>query len=116
MEVTIILLGVAAFTGVVLLMVFILLGAKAKLVSTGNVKIVINEDESKAISVPAGSSLLSTLANQKLFIPSACGGGGTCAQCKVQVDEGGGDLLPTERGHISRGAEKEHCAYPARSR
>lgn len=108
METTVILLGVAAFTGVVLLMVFILLGAKAKLVSTGNVKIVINEDEAKAISVPAGASLLSTLANQKLFIPSACGGGGTCAQCKVQVDEGGGDLLPTERGHINRGAEKDH--------
>ncbi len=108
MEVTIILLGVAAFTSVVLLMVFILLGAKARLVAIGNVRILINGDESKALSVPAGSTLLSTLANQKLFIPSACGGGGTCAQCKVQVDEGGGTLLPTERGHINRGAEKEH--------
>jgi Na+-transporting NADH:ubiquinone oxidoreductase subunit F len=108
MQLTVILLGVAAFTGVVLLMVFILLVAKARLVSTGNVKITINGDESKALSVPAGSTLLSTLANQKLFIPSACGGGGTCALCKVQVDEGGGDLLPTERGHINRGAEKEH--------
>lgn len=108
METTVILLGVAAFTGVVLLMVFILLGAKARLVSTGNVKIVINGNEDKPIEVAAGSSLLSTLANQKLFIPSACGGGGTCAQCKVQVDEGGGDLLPTERGHINRGMEKDH--------
>lgn len=108
MEITVILMGVAAFTGVVLLMVFILLAAKAKLVAAGNVKITINGDASKALSVPAGSSLLSTLANQKLFIPSACGGGGTCAQCKVQVEEGGGSLLPTERGHISRGAEKEH--------
>lgn len=108
MDVTIVLMGVAAFTAVVMLMVFILLGAKAKLVAAGNVKITINGDGTKALSVPAGSSLLSTLANQKLFIPSACGGGGTCAQCKVQVVDGGGTLLPTERGHISRGMEKEH--------
>ncbi len=108
MATTVILLGVAVFTGLVLLMVFILLGAKAKLVASGDVKIVINGDESKALHVPAGSTLLSTLANQKLFIPSACGGGGTCAQCKVQVVEGGGSLLPTEEGHITRGDAKEH--------
>jgi Na+-transporting NADH:ubiquinone oxidoreductase subunit F len=108
MATTVILLGVAVFTGLVLLMVFVLLGAKAKLVAAGDVKIVINGDEAKALHVPAGSTLLSTLANQKLFIPSACGGGGTCAQCKVQVDEGGGTLLPTEEGHINRGAAKEH--------
>ncbi len=108
MEITIIVLGIAAFTGVVMLMVFILLAAKAKLVASGDVRLVINGDESKALSVPAGTSLLSTLANQKLFIPSACGGGGTCAQCKVQVDEGGGSLLPTEAGHITRGMAKEH--------
>ena len=108
MATTVILLGVVAFTGIVLLMVFVLLGAKSKLVASGDVTIVINGDESKALQVPAGGTLLSTLANQKLFTPPACGGGGTCAQCKVQVDEGGGTLLPTEEGHINRGAAKEH--------
>jgi len=108
MEITVILLGVSAFTAVVLLMVFVLLAAKSKLVASGDVRIVINGDDSKPLLVPAGSTLLSTLANQKLFIPSACGGGGTCAQCKVQVDEGGGSLLPTEEGHITRGDAKEH--------
>ena len=108
MDYTTIGLGVAMFCFVVLAMVAILLWAKSKLVQSGDVKIVVNNDEENALSAPAGSTLLATLANQKLFVPSACGGGGTCAQCKVQVHEGGGDLLPTEEGHINRGMAKEH--------
>lgn len=101
--------GVATFTVVILLLVGVLLLAKAKLVATGNVQIVINDDASAAISVPAGSTLLGTLANQKIFIPSACGGKGSCGVCRVIVKEGGGEMLPTELNHITRGEAKEGC-------
>jgi len=104
-----ILLGIAAFTIVALLIVSILLFARSQLVSSGSVKIIVNGDESQPIEAKAGGNLLATLAEQKLFIPSACGGGGTCAQCLVNIDEGGGDLLPTEEGHITRGMAKEGC-------
>ncbi len=105
----VIVLGIAAFTLVALLIVSVLLFARSKLVNSGSVKIIVNGDESQPIECAAGSSLLATLAEKKLFIPSACGGGGTCAQCLVNIDEGGGDLLPTEEGHISRGMAKEGC-------
>ncbi len=108
MESTLILLGVGGFTVVVIALVFILLAAKAKLVSSGNVSLVINGKEAEALQVPAGDTLLTTLAQQQIFIPSACGGGGTCGQCLVQIDEGGGGLLPTEETHISRGMAREH--------
>jgi Na+-transporting NADH:ubiquinone oxidoreductase subunit F len=101
-------LGVAMFCFVVLALVFVLLAAKSKLVASGDVSIVINGKDAEAMVVSPGSTLLTTLANQKIFIPSACGGGGTCAQCRVQVDSGGGTLLPTEEGHITRGEAKEH--------
>ncbi|MGK0217417.1 MAG: Na+-transporting NADH:ubiquinone oxidoreductase subunit F [Planctomycetota bacterium] len=104
-----IMLGVGMFTFVVIALVVILLIAKNSLVSTGKVKILINGDASSAIEVASGSTLLSTLSEQKIFIPSACGGGGTCAQCMVKVDSGGGSLLPTEEGHINRGMAKEGC-------
>ena len=104
-----ILLGVGMFTAVVLTMVIILLVAKSRLVSSGDVKIVINGDESGAVTTAAGGTLLATLANEKIFVPSACGGGGTCAQCLVKIHEGGGELLPTEEGHITRGMAKEGC-------
>lgn len=104
-----ILLGIAAFTIVALLIVGILLFARSQLVSSGAVKIIVNGDESQPIEAKAGGNLLATLAEQKIFIPSACGGGGTCAQCLVNIDEGGGDLLPTEEGHITRGMAKEGC-------
>ena len=97
------------FTFVVLAMVVILILAKNQLVSAGNVKIVINGDEAHALDVSAGGTLLSTLSDRKIFIPSACGGGGTCAQCLVKIHEGGGELLPTEEGHITRGMAKEGC-------
>ncbi|MGH1357496.1 MAG: NADH:ubiquinone reductase (Na(+)-transporting) subunit F [Burkholderiaceae bacterium] len=93
-------LGVALFTAIVLALVTIIMVARSRLVSTGNVEITINGE--KTISVPAGGKLLQTLAEQKLFVPSACGGGGTCAQCRVRIHSGGGSILPTEEGHINK--------------
>lgn len=100
-------MGVAMFTAVVVALVFVLLLAKRALVNAGDVSIVINDDESKKLTVPAGSSLLTTLADHKLFVPSACGGGGTCGQCKVKITDGGGEILPTEMTHVSRGEAKD---------
>ncbi len=94
--------GVGMFTGVVLALVTIILVARSRLVPSGNVRILINDDESKALSVPAGGKLLNVLADNKVFVSSACGGGGTCAQCKVNIYEGGGDILQTETGHITK--------------
>ena len=95
-----ILLGVAMFTGVVLALVAFILAARAKLVSSGLVTIDINGE--KNITVPAGDKLLLTLSNAGLFLASACGGGGTCAQCRCIVTEGGGSMLPTEETHFSK--------------
>jgi Na+-transporting NADH:ubiquinone oxidoreductase subunit F len=97
-----ILITLAVFLIVTLLLVSLLLYAKAKLSPSGLVKIRINGE--KTIEVPAGSSLLSTLSEAKIFLPSACGGGGTCAMCKCQVMEGGGEILPTEAPYFSRKA------------
>ncbi|WP_193142188.1 MULTISPECIES: NADH:ubiquinone reductase (Na(+)-transporting) subunit F [unclassified Meridianimarinicoccus] len=93
-------LGVFLFTIIVLALVTVILLARSRLVSTGDVNITINGE--KTISVPAGGKLLQTLAAEKLFVPSACGGGGTCAQCRVRVHSGGGSILPTEEGHITK--------------
>ncbi len=101
-----ILLGVAMFTVVTLAVVGILLAARRKLVATGDVTIVINDDPEKSLKVAAGGTLLGTLADRKIFIPSACGGKGACGVCEVVVREGGGELLPTETGYISRGEAK----------
>jgi Na+-transporting NADH:ubiquinone oxidoreductase subunit F len=98
-----IVLGVAMFTGVILALVALLLGAKRRLITTGDVSIVINDDADKALRVPAGGTLLGALADNKIFIPSACGGKGACGVCEVVVKEGGGDLLPTETGYITPG-------------
>lgn len=104
-----ILIAVSVFTIVALAIVGVLLFARARLVNSGSVSIVVNGDESNPIEAKAGGTLLATLADKKIFIPSACGGGGTCAQCLVNIDEGGGELLPTEEGHITRGMAKEGC-------
>jgi len=93
-------LGVGFFTVIVLALVAIILFAKSKLVASGNVKISINGE--KEIEVPAGGKLLGVLADAKLFVPSACGGGGTCAQCRVKIHDGGGSILPTEETHITK--------------
>ena len=104
-----ILTGIAMFTAVILLLVAVLLAAKRKLVAHGDVSILINEDPAKALKTPAGGTLLETLSNNKIFIPSACGGKGACGVCEVVVKEGGGNLLPTETGFISRGEAKRGC-------
>ncbi len=98
--------GIAMFTTVILLVVALLLAAKRKLVAHGDVTIVINDDPEKALRVASGGTLLGTLAERNIFIPSACGGKGACGVCEVVVKEGGGDLLPTETGYISRGEAK----------
>ncbi len=105
---TTVLLGVVMFTVTVLFLVGVILFARSRLVSTGDVTILINDDPSKAIQVPAGGKLLNTLANKGIFLASACGGGGTCAQCRCRVIEGGGSILSTEEGHFSRGEIREN--------
>ncbi|MFT7009126.1 MAG: Na+-transporting NADH:ubiquinone oxidoreductase subunit F [Colwellia sp.] len=104
-----IILGVSMFTAIVLALVLVILFAKSKLVSSGDVTISINGDPSKAVVTAAGGKLLGALADQGIFIPSACGGGGTCGQCRVDVHSGGGDILPTEEGHINKREAKSGC-------
>ncbi|MCX8114810.1 MAG: NADH:ubiquinone reductase (Na(+)-transporting) subunit F [Burkholderiaceae bacterium] len=98
-----IVLGVAMFTGVILTLVALLMLARRRLVASGDVAIVINDDPAKALKVPAGGTLLGALAANRIFVPSACGGKGACGVCEVVVKEGGGELLPTETGFISKG-------------
>lgn len=93
-------LGIIIFTIIVIALVFVIIGAKSKLVASGDVEVLINDE--KLIHVPVGSKLLTALADNKLFVPSACGGGGSCAQCRVKISEGGGEILPTERSHITK--------------
>lgn len=111
-----IVLGVVMFTAVVLALVVIIMGARAQLVSSGDVQILINGE--KKITVPAGGKLLQTLAGENLFLASACGGGGTCAQCKCIVNEGGGSMLPTEESHFNRRDESQgwrlSCQVPVK--
>ncbi len=113
-----IILGVVMFTVIVLSLVAVILSARAKLVSTGDVSIIVNHDESKPIKTPAGGKLLQTLASEGLFLSSACGGGGTCAQCKCKVFEGGGSMLPTEKTHFTKREEAEgwrlSCQVPVK--
>ncbi len=101
-----ILISVAVFLVVILLLVAILLIAKRYLVSSGNVKVVINGD--KEYEIPAGGSLLNAMGEAGVHLPSACGGKGSCGQCKCQVLEGGGEILPTETVHFSRKQQKDH--------
>lgn len=100
MNTTVIIASVIIFLAVVLILVSVLLYAKSKLSPSGSIKLTINGDQE--FEVGAGATLLSTLGNQKIFLPSACGGGGTCAMCKCQVLEGGGEILPTEKPYFSR--------------
>jgi Na+-transporting NADH:ubiquinone oxidoreductase subunit F len=102
-----IILGIAMFTAIVLVLAIVILFAKSKLVNSGDITIEINEDPSKAIKLPAGGKLLGALASEGIFLSSACGGGGSCGQCKVKVLHGGGDILPTELSHISKKEAKE---------
>ena len=106
---TIVALGVFMFTFMILSLVAVLMVAKKKLVAGGEVDIVINGDPDKAIHVATGGTLLGALAERKIFIPSACGGKGSCGVCKVGVQEGGGAMLPTETSHINRREAREGC-------
>lgn len=98
--------SIVIFFAVIILLVSILLGAKAALTPSGPVKITINGE--KEIEVESGGTLLSTLGNNKIFLPSACGGGGTCIQCTCQVHSGGGEILPTEKPHFTRKEQAEN--------
>ncbi|MEM9920746.1 MAG: NADH:ubiquinone reductase (Na(+)-transporting) subunit F [Bacteroidota bacterium] len=97
-----IVLAVVVFSLVILALAFMLISARKRLVPQGDVKIVVNGDAENPILVKPGSSLLSALSDRNIFLPSACGGGGTCAMCECHVDKGGGDVLPTELNHLTR--------------
>ncbi|MDX7986757.1 NADH:ubiquinone reductase (Na(+)-transporting) subunit F [Xenorhabdus sp. 12] len=105
----IIILGVVMFTLIVLVLTAMILFAKSKLVNTGDIKVEVNSDAEKSFSAPAGDKLINVLSNQGIFVSSACGGGGSCGQCRVTIKEGGGDILPTELSHINKREAKEGC-------
>ena len=100
-------LGVLIFTIIVMILVAIILVARSWLIPPGEVTLNINDDPDKSLSVNPGDKLLGVLGNHDIFIPSACGGGGTCAQCRVKIKSGGGDILPTETAHINKREAKE---------
>ena len=103
-----VLLAVTVFTSVILLLVIVLNVLSNFLLPQGEVDIIINDDPSKSLKVQTGSTVLSALSSQNVYLPSACGGQGTCAQCKCQVVEGGGEILTTEKAYISRKDQKDH--------
>lgn len=100
--------GVAMFTLIIMGLVAVILIARSRLVSTGDITININDNPDNNIVTPAGGKLLQTLANQGVFLSSACGGGGTCGQCRCKVLEGGGSILPTEEGHFTQGEIRDN--------
>ncbi|MCP3958011.1 MAG: NADH:ubiquinone reductase (Na(+)-transporting) subunit F, partial [bacterium] len=102
-------LGVIAFSVMILSLVSLLMVARNYLVASGEVTVTINDDPEKALKVASGGTLLGTLSANQIFIPSACGGKGSCGVCKVNVTEGGGAMLPTEVGFIGRGEAREGC-------
>ncbi|AVX39267.1 NADH:ubiquinone reductase (Na(+)-transporting) subunit F [Yersinia massiliensis] len=104
-----IILGVVMFTLIVLALTLMILFAKSKLVNTGDISVDINDDAEKSFVAPAGDKLLNLLSSHGIFVSSACGGGGSCGQCRVKIKEGGGDILPTELSHISKREAKEGC-------
>jgi len=106
MLVKVLIISIVVFLVIILLLVGMLLYARKKLIPQGEVKLLINDE--KEITVQPGSTLLSTLSEQKIYLPSACGGGGTCGMCKCKVLEGGGDILPTEKPHFSRKEQLDH--------
>ena len=107
MDIILILLSVVVFTGIIVILVLLLGLSERKLVKQGDCDIIINKDTENFVKVKAGTTLLSALSDQKIFLPSACGGGGTCAMCKCQIHSGGGEILETEKGHINRKEAKE---------
>ena len=104
----VIIYSILVFSLVILALSFMLIAAKRRLVPQGNVRIVVNGDSEHPLEVQPGSSLLSALSDENIFLPSACGGGGTCAMCECHIDKGGGDVLPTEMNHLTRKEAAEH--------
>jgi Na+-transporting NADH:ubiquinone oxidoreductase subunit F len=104
-----ILISVAMFITIVVALVLLILAAKSKLVASGDINILINDDPGKALITGAGTKLLGVLADNGIFVSSACGGGGSCGQCRVTIKDGGGEILPTELDHISKGDAREGC-------
>lgn len=102
-----VLLSTGVFVGIIFLLILLLALVEAKVANKGDCKVTINK-EAEPLVVPGGGTLLMALTNNKIFLPSACGGGGTCAMCKCRIVEGGGDILPTETGLITRAEQKEH--------
>ena len=94
--------ALVVFTGVIMALSLMLISARKKLLPQGEVKLIVNGDRDNPMMVQPGSNLLSVLSDQNIFLPSACGGGGTCAMCECHIDEGGGDVLPTELNHLTR--------------
>ena len=113
-----ILLGAVMFTFIVIALVLFIVFARSRLVASGTIDIVINDDKENAFTVPVGGKLLNALAVNKIFVPSACGGSGTCGQCTVKVFEGGGDILPTETSQVNRRQAREgvrlSCQVPVK--
>lgn len=107
MENMTIILGVAMFTVVVIGLVTVILAARSKLVSSGDVMITINDNPNQSIQVSAGGKLMNTLADAGIYLPSACGGGGSCQQCRCVIKSGGGDILPTEASAFTKGEVKD---------
>lgn len=101
-------ISLAVFSGIIFLLVSLLLFVENRVVKQGDCTIVINEDEENAITVNAGTTLLSALAGEKIFLPSACGGGGSCGTCRCKVTAGGRDILPTEQPHLTRAEKKQN--------
>lgn len=108
LDTSVIFYSVGVFAGLIVLLTITLLFVKSKLTPAGDVKIIINGEDDKPVLTSPGASLLSTLSQKHIFLPSACGGGGTCAMCKCQVLEGGGDILPTEEGYFTRKQVQEN--------
>ncbi|MFT5166309.1 MAG: Na+-transporting NADH:ubiquinone oxidoreductase subunit F, partial [Saprospiraceae bacterium] len=110
--------AIFVFVAVILLLSFMLILARKRLVPQGDVNIIVNGDTENPLVVKPGVTLLSALSEKSVFLPSACGGGGTCAMCECHVDEGGGDVLPTEMNHLSRkeAAENKRLACQVKVR
>ena len=106
MDIKLILVSIAVFLGITLVLVILLLVAKQYLLPSGNVKLTINGENE--IEVESGASLLNTLASNGVYLPSACGGKGSCGQCKCQITEGGGEILDSEKGHFTRKEQMDH--------
>ena len=117
-DITDLYLGIAAFTLIVSFLVAFVMFARSRLIPSGNVNIEINGDPSKTITVPTGDKLLSTLASKNIYLASACGGGGTCSECKCQVVDGGGSILPTETSHFNYKQQNDNwrlsCQVPVK--